>query len=245
VRYVSTSSPPDPNPPAPWSVSFHVIRSLGRIAAWLTVFGTLLFAAAGRWDWTRGWIYVGLAAASLLVNLACVLVWNPELLRARFEERPDLQPFDRLFVRLYIPAALCALVVASVDAGRYGASAPPALAAAAGVLLHAGGIGLITWAMVENPHLEVTVRIQSERSHQVVTTGPYGYVRHPMYSGLLLAYGGAPLILGSWYAYAPIAAVWCLLVWRTVCEDRMLQEALAGYADYAGRTRYRLFPGLW
>jgi protein-S-isoprenylcysteine O-methyltransferase Ste14 len=79
----------------------------------------------------------------------------------------------------------------------------------------------------------------------VVTTGPYAYVRHPMYAGALGFLLGAPLLLGSWWGLAAAAAFVLLIAVRAVLEERMLTAELAGYADYAARVRYRLVPYLW
>jgi protein-S-isoprenylcysteine O-methyltransferase Ste14 len=100
-------------------------------------------------------------------------------------------------------------------------------------------------AMAANPFLESTVRIQKDRSHVVVTAGPYRIVRHPMYVGALVMFAAWPLLLGSAWSFVPLAAMVPALVVRTALEDRMLQRELAGFADYAQRTRYRLLPGVW
>jgi protein-S-isoprenylcysteine O-methyltransferase Ste14 len=114
-----------------------------------------------------------------------------------------------------------------------------------------GGIGfvpgmvLVYWAMLANPFLAQVVRIQSERGHQTVSSGPYRYVRHPMYVGILVSYGSTPLLLGSWLALVPFAIMGALLVLRTALEDKTLQAELDGYKEYAQRVRYRLLPGVW
>jgi protein-S-isoprenylcysteine O-methyltransferase Ste14 len=100
-------------------------------------------------------------------------------------------------------------------------------------------------ALTTNPHLETTVRIQKDRGHKVITTGPYRFVRHPMYTGVLLMYAGWPLILGSMWSYVVVGIIVVLFVVRTALEDRTLRTELEGYEAYAGRTRYRLLPGVW
>jgi protein-S-isoprenylcysteine O-methyltransferase Ste14 len=91
----------------------------------------------------------------------------------------------------------------------------------------------------------VVVKIQREREHRVISTGPYAYVRHPMYSGALLINVGAPLLLGSSWGLVPIALFSLLIAVRAVLEERMLKAELEGYADYAARVRYRLVPLVW
>ena len=101
------------------------------------------------------------------------------------------------------------------------------------------------WAMVVNPHLEGTIRVQNERGHRVISTGPYAIVRHPMYVGLILILAGIPLFLGSGWAFLPVVIVSLLLVIRAGLEDRKLRKELLGYEAYMLRTPHRLIPGVW
>jgi protein-S-isoprenylcysteine O-methyltransferase Ste14 len=136
--------------------------------------------------------------------------------------------------------------VAGLDHGHFHLSdaVPPSLEVVALVLFALAWIALV-WAMYVNRFFSSIQRIQSERGHTVVSTGPYRYVRHPGYTAGLLAALSSGIALGSWIStfIAPIALA--LLVWRTIVEDRMLQRDLPGYADYATRVRYRLVPGVW
>jgi protein-S-isoprenylcysteine O-methyltransferase Ste14 len=113
------------------------------------------------------------------------------------------------------------------------------------VALHVVAMVPLGAVIATNPFLESTVRIQSERGHVAVTSGPYAIVRHPMYVGVTMGYLAWPLIFGSLWAYIPAVAVAILFVFRTAHEDRTLRLELPGYEDYARRTRYRLVPGLW
>jgi protein-S-isoprenylcysteine O-methyltransferase Ste14 len=101
------------------------------------------------------------------------------------------------------------------------------------------------WAMLENEHFEQFMRIQEDRAHQVVTSGPYRIVRHPGYAGAIVGVLSVPLILGSWWTFAPAGAVALVFVIRTALEDRTLRRELGGYQAYMRQTRYRLVPGIW
>ena len=114
-----------------------------------------------------------------------------------------------------------------------------------GALLISASMVPVAGAMAVNRNLEQTVRIQADRGHQVTTTGPYRYVRHPMYAGLLLGLPGTALLLGSAWSLVPAAACGAVLVIRTALEDRTLRRELPGYEEYARHTRFRLVPGLW
>jgi protein-S-isoprenylcysteine O-methyltransferase Ste14 len=104
---------------------------------------------------------------------------------------------------------------------------------------------LVFWTMTENTYLSEIVRIQKERGHRVCTTGPYKYVRHPMYAGVILIILCLPLALGSFYSLIPGSLIILLFILRTFLEDKTLQDELPGYRDYAGRVRYKLIPGIW
>jgi protein-S-isoprenylcysteine O-methyltransferase Ste14 len=114
-----------------------------------------------------------------------------------------------------------------------------------GFLLFVFSSFLVVWAMVENPFFEPTVRIQEDRGHRVVSTGPYAVVRHPGYLSGILWTSSIPLIIGSLYAFIPAVLYGVLMVLRTHLEDRTLKDELAGYEEYSEKVRYRLFPGIW
>jgi protein-S-isoprenylcysteine O-methyltransferase Ste14 len=208
------------------------------------LFLSLPFLAAGTVRWTRGWIWLALAIFSLAVFVVVARVKNPGLLKARLGTKPPTRPFDKAFVALYMLAALAFPVTAGLDA-RWGWSHLSFAWLYAGIALHLTGLVLLSAVAATNPFLEGTVRIQSERGHVVVTSGPYAMVRHPMYAAVTVMYLAWPLVLGSLWAYVPAACVVILFVFRTAHEDRTLLCELPGYEDYARRTRYRLIPGLW
>jgi protein-S-isoprenylcysteine O-methyltransferase Ste14 len=205
---------------------------------------SLPFVAAGTVHWTRGWIWIGLSLFSLAVFLGVVRAKNPGLLRTRLGTKAPSKPFDKLFVALFIPSLLAFNVTAGLNA-RWGWSHLPFAWVYAGIALHLTAVVLLSAVAATNPFLEGTVRIQSEHGHFVVTSGPYAIVRHPMYAAMVVMYMAWPLVLGSLWAYIPVACVAILLVFRTANEDRTLLRELPGYEDYARRTRYRLIPGLW
>jgi len=215
------------------------------VLLWTLVWGAVLFGAAGRLDWARGWIYFGVSLFSLAVNSVVVFWKNPELVAERWKRRKPTKPLDKVFMVLYVPTVIALPLVAGLDAVRFRWSPLPFETVWPGVALQLLAIPPMAWAMATNPYLEPTVRIQHDRGHKVITTGPYAVVRHPMYVGGILALLGAPLVLGSAWAFAPTGFAVLLFVFRTAFEDRTLCEELAGYKEYAQRTRFRLVPGLW
>lgn len=211
-----------------------------------TVFwGIVLFASAGRTDWQRGWTCLGLYFGSVLAAYVVMRIANPELIAARGAKHANTKPFDKVFAALYTPVLFVLPLVAGLDAVRFGWSRMGPETLYAGAALFILATIPILGAMAVNRYLETTVRIQEERGHQVVSSGPYRLVRHPMYVGLILQYIALPLLLGSKWAFVPAGAAALLFVIRTGLEDRALRGELAGYVQYAETTRYRLVPGIW
>lgn len=210
--------------------------------------GMLLFAAAGRFDLPRAWLFVALTFVGMAANTGLVAATNPDLLNQRgmWQAKRDAKAWDRKLVLVFgLVALYLPPLVMGLDVGRYEWSHLGLRAAVLGMPLFLLGWVVVTWAMAANPHFEVTVRIQTDRGHRVVSSGPYGIVRHPGYFGGILWAVGSPLIVGSFYGLIPAALTILLLVFRTAREDRTLQAELPGYADYAKRVRYRLLPAVW
>lgn len=208
------------------------------------VFAVLLFVPAGRVDWVRGWVYAGLVTLHVSVNWVCLARWNPELIARRLRYGKGTKTWDKVWTALASPLLLAVYVLAGLEV-RAGAEPLGFEAWLLGLALFVPGGALFSWSMVVNPFFEKTVRIQKERGHRVVDTGPYAYVRHPGYVGFSAWTLAAPLLLGSAWALVPAALSVAGLVLRTALEDRTLQEELGGYREYAARVRYRLLPGVW
>jgi len=168
------------------------------------------------------------------------------VLEARSKWRhKDTARFDKIFLAIYGPLISILPAVAGLDAGRNHWTSLPFGFVYVGSILFAVALALITWVVVVNPFAEKSVRIQTDRGHTVITSGPYRYVRHPMYVGLILLFVSTALVWGSVWALGLAAVMAVLIIWRTAREDRTLRLELAGYEQYAAITRYRLLPGLW
>jgi protein-S-isoprenylcysteine O-methyltransferase Ste14 len=208
------------------------------------VFAVILFVSAGTYHWLRGWLYLVFTLFLESISLIILAKRAPETLNQRGTWHVGVKAFDRVFIVCWLALALITPVVAGLDK-RFGWSHLPLATLYGGLVLMALVWPLATWAMVENEYFEQFVRIQTDRAHHVVTSGPYRIVRHPGYSGSILGILSTPLILGTWYTFIPAGAVILLFIIRTALEDRTLRQELEGYESYAQKTRYRLFPGLW
>ncbi|HEY5956682.1 MAG TPA: isoprenylcysteine carboxylmethyltransferase family protein, partial [Polyangiaceae bacterium] len=202
------------------------------------------FLAAGRVNWVNGWIYFVVVAGGLATHRSYLKRRSPALLQQRRRIGAGTKPWDIVWVIAFWPLMAAVPIVAGFGV-RLGWSSLPTWLWPIGLLIFASGLVLSAWAMLENPHFEGTVRIQYERDHRVVDTGPYGHVRHPGYVGLGLWALATPLLLLSWAAIVPAGVVTLWLILRTALEDGTLRRELGGYVEYSQRVRYRLVPGIW
>ena len=219
-----------------------LVRRVLQLAFLLIILAASLFLPSGRLDWAEAWAYLGLYVGMIL---ATGLVIDPDLIAERSRIGEGTKGWDRvlgsLSIFLVTPGAL---IVAGLDERFDWSRLPLAvqIVAAAFVIL---GSALSVWAMASNKFFSGTVRIQDDRGHTVVSSGPYGLVRHPGYLAWCISAPAVPLMLGSLWGLVPALLGLSALVLRTALEDKTLREELPGYQDYARRVRYRLVPGIW
>ena len=208
--------------------------------------GALLFASAGTLHWPAAWVFLAISAT---LGPACGL-WlaktDPALLAERMRPtfQADQPAADKKFMLIFILVMLIWLVAIGLDR-REQASHVPLVLQALGLAMYLLSTAFIMWVFRENSFAAPVVKVQVARHHHVISSGPYAFVRHPMYSAIMLFFVGVPLLLGSWWGVAIAPAFAVLFAIRARIEERALVEGLPGYADYAERVRYRLVPGLW
>lgn len=211
----------------------------------LAVMLVSLFWPAGTIDWRRGWLTLSLFAILTVFAVGWIRRENPELIAVRQKFQPGTKGWDAVFAPVIIVFFFSIMPVAALDDARFRWAPTPDWVPLIGyALLVAGYLGT-AWAQSVNRHFEATVRIQSDRGHKVIETGPYAYIRHPGYAFSILMSAGIALSLGSLVALIPVALASLLLAIRTLGEEATLREGLPGYADYARRVRYRWLPPIW
>ena len=205
------------------------------------------FISAGHIDIPRAWMFFGVTFVYLIASVAVLYRFNPQLIDQRLKrKREGSKSWDEVLMRVNnIMVMFIVPTIAGLDIGRFHWSSLSVHSAAVGFVLYIIGAVLLNWAMIVNPHFEPTVRIQKDRDHQVITTGPYKFVRHPGYLAGILWTLSIPLIIGSLFAFIPAGIYILLTIIRTSLEDKTLRKELNGYFEYAKRVKYRLFPGVW
>ena len=218
-----------------------------RTTIWLLFLGFLLFGAAGTLRWPGAWVYLVFVAVISFGGGFWLARHDPALLNERLGSliQREQKGWDKVFMVVMLALWPGWLVLMGLDAGRYHWSDVPLYAQFIGFVLLCLGCYLVWLTFRANSYAAPVVKIQKERGHRVVTTGPYAYVRHPMYAGGLLFVVGAPLLLGSWWGLAAAAGIFVLLGVRAELEERTLKAELEGYPEYAKRVRYRLLPRIW
>jgi protein-S-isoprenylcysteine O-methyltransferase Ste14 len=213
---------------------------------WVVALGALLFVSAGTLHWPAAWVFLATSAVIGIGFGWWLAKTDPALLAERM--RPMMQKnqpaADKKFMLVFGVVALIWFLAIGFDKRMHASDIPVALQAL-GLAMLLLTTGFIMWVMRENSYAAPVVKVQTERGHRVVSTGPYAWVRHPMYSGTILFFVGVPLLLGSWWGVALSPLFVILFAVRSGIEERALIAGLPGYADYTRRVRYRLVPGLW
>ncbi len=208
-----------------------------------------LLIAAGTGAWAMGWLYLALFLFSSIGSRVIVSFVAPDLLRERAESmsKTDVPAWDKVLMPIVGALAPFAIHITAGLDYRNGWTTPPVTPIVLGIGIGLVLLGLVisTGAFLTNRFFSGTVRIQTERDHQVVSSGIYGIVRHPGYLGGVMWYLAAPVMLGTLWALIPGVIAAAAIILRTALEDKMLRAQLPGYAAYADRVRYRLLPGVW
>ncbi|MCI4674915.1 isoprenylcysteine carboxylmethyltransferase family protein [Mycolicibacterium litorale] len=210
----------------------------------LVGFMVLLFLPAGTLNYWQGWAFLGTFAAVSLVPTIFLGRLDPATVERRMHAGPtaEKRPVQKAVVVGIIGCFFGMLVVAGFDR-RFGWSTVPAAVSVLGDAMVAVGLGMAMLVVFQNRYAAANIVV--EEGQPLVTTGLYGIVRHPMYSGSMVMIIGMPLALGSYWGFLVAFAALVLLVIRIVDEEKMLSAELTGYRDYMTKVRYRLVPRAW
>jgi protein-S-isoprenylcysteine O-methyltransferase Ste14 len=208
------------------------------------VMALALFLPAGTVAWPAAWVFFGLLFVCGLPVTWWLLKYDPGLIEERMQFRPQLS-WDKAFIAIVLVFILFWLILMPLDAVRFHWSRMPVELKTLGALVLLISLFISFLTMRENPYSSAVVRVQKERAQTVISTGPYRYVRHPMYTGACLFFLGTALLLGSWYGALCTPVFIGIFAVRAVLEERLLREELEGYDAYMVRVKYRFFPLVW
>jgi len=208
------------------------------------VFGSMLFFPAGTFNYWQAWVFLVVVAVSAWIPVIYLLRTNPVALQARMRGGPtaETRTAQKIVIAgLYL--SLAAMVVVSALDHRFGWSPVPTAICLVGDVLVAVGLGLVGLVVIQNSYAAATVRVEADQT--VVSTGVYGLVRHPMYTGNVIMMVGIPIALGSYWGLVFVVPGLIVLASRIRDEEKLLQKDLDGYREYTQKVRYRLLPGMW
>ncbi|MGE2813690.1 methyltransferase family protein [Mycobacterium heidelbergense] len=208
------------------------------------VFGVILFTAASTFDYWQAWVFLVVFALSGWIPSLYLLRTNPVALQRRLRGGPAAE--TRTTQKVVMAASwssLAAMLALSALDHRFGWSRVPTGLCLVGDVLVAVGLGVMMLVVVQNSHAAATIRVEADQ--KVISTGLYGLVRHPMYTGNVIMMVGFPLALGSYWGLLFVVPGLGVLAWRIRDEEKLLSEELDGYREYTHKVRYRLVPCMW
>lgn len=210
----------------------------------LLFFAGLIVLSAGTWRYWRGWTFLAVFAASTAAFTVYLAFNDKALLERRMKAGPrhEQEGSQKIIVSLIIVAFFACIVFAILDYRFALSRVPPWVSVFGDAIVIASFIGIFRVIRV-NSWAASNVRVEPDQ--QVVDTGPYAHVRHPMYAAAIWLFVGIPLALGSWYTIVLVIPVLAVLRWRLLDEERVLARELPGYTKYMQRVRYRLVPRVW
>jgi len=228
----------DRHPSVVW-IALHFLLAFAVLTA-------AFFLSAGTLFWLEAWLYIVLQ----MIASGGMTVWlarnDPALLKSRMTLiKPEAKGWDRVFMAVVTLLSIPYLLLPGLDAVRFGWSSLPLWLEFFGFAGVAWSMWLVFRVLQENSFASPVVEVQNERGHRVIDSGPYAYVRHPMYSGFIAFVFSLPLALGSYWTLLLALVLSICFIIRIFPEERVLQEELDGYGDYTKRVPYRLVPGVW
>ena len=208
------------------------------------LFVVLIFGTAGTFDYWQGWLFLGVFAVSTVSFTLYMAFYDRPLLERRLKAGPqhEQERSQKIIVSLIFLAFFASIVLPVLDY-RYEWSPVAPWVSILGDVLIVLSFLFIFWVTRTNSFAASNIRVEKDQS--VIDTGPYAYVRHPMYAGAIWLIGGMPLALGSWWSLVLILPFLPVLLWRLLDEERILRRDLPGYPEYMRRVRSRLIPFVW
>lgn len=220
----------------------NILRRFSQVLITIVLTALILFIASGKIDWIWAWVYLIVYVLLIIVN---AIIFKPEMIAERGRKKANVEKWDKLITGFGFIPWIALYLISGMD-NRFGWTQEKAIwNHMTGLIVFIPGVALVSWAMVSNIWFSTSVRIQYDRGHSVADSGPYRYVRHPGYLGMIIYTAASPLIFGSLWAFLPAVLLIILVIIRTSLEDSTLKIKLEGYKEYAERVKFRLLPLIW
>lgn len=217
---------------------------LGSTVGSALFFGILLFWPAGTFDYWQAWVFIAVFIVSAMGPTVHLAVRYPDAFQRRLRSGPMAETrMVQKLINIGILVAVVAVSVVSALDHRFGWSTVPTPVVVGGDVLVAAGIALAYLVIAQNNYAAATITVEADQ--ELVSTGLYGVVRHPMYVGALIMTAGTPLALGSYWGLIVVVPSVLVFVARILDEEKAMRDELAGYGDYMQQVHYRLVPGVW
>ncbi|GBE64325.1 hypothetical protein MFM001_07870 [Mycobacterium sp. MFM001] len=221
-----------------------LVKTALSAALGLTAFGLMLFWPAGTFHYWQAWVFLAVFTVSTWIPSVYLMRTNPAALERRLRAGPlaETRVLQRIIISIALLSMLATIVLSALD-HRFGWSSVPAAVCLVGDVLVAIGLGVAMLVVIQNSYAAANVTVEADQT--VITTGLYGLVRHPMYTGNVIMMVGIPLALGSYWGLLLLIVGIAVLAIRIRDEEKLLSHELTGYREYAERVQYRLVPYVW
>jgi protein-S-isoprenylcysteine O-methyltransferase Ste14 len=217
------------------------MKVMKRFVAAFVLCGTLFFIPAGTFRYWQAWLYMTTLFIPMSFVFLYLLKHDPDFLERRIRMKEKL-PVQRLLMKISWLYVVAVFTLPGFDRRYHWSSIPPLIVIAADVIIFAAYI-LFVLVLKENRYASRVIEVESDQ--KIVTTGPYRFIRHPMYLAALTIYIATPVALGSWWALMPAVLAIPIVIVRLLSEEKLLRKELKGYEEYMRNTNYRLIPGIW
>jgi protein-S-isoprenylcysteine O-methyltransferase Ste14 len=220
------------------------IKAFAGLLFLLLVMAAALFLSSWSIYYWQAWVFLGIFGISVFAITLYLVRKDPKLLERRVQAGPiaEKEKSQKIIQSLAQLAFIVIIVFPAID-HRFGWSATPLPAVLVGNVLVLFGLYIVFCVFKENTFTSATIEVGD--GQKVISTGPYGRVRHPMYSGALIMLFGVPLALGSWWGLIAVIPIAAVIVWRLFDEESFLEKNLRDYLDYEKKVKYRLIPFVW
>jgi protein-S-isoprenylcysteine O-methyltransferase Ste14 len=220
------------------------LQSLASVVFGLVFFGLALFWPAGTFHYWQAWLFIFVFIFATMGPSLYLAVKMPDALKRRMKAGPfaETRPLQKVIITGIVLSVAAVLVVSALD-HRFGWSTVPTAVVVIGLVLVFLGLTMAQFVVIQNNYAGATVTVEADQ--ELVSTGLYGLVRHPMYVGTLVMMLGTPLALDSYWGLVLIAPALLILALRITDEEKALRQELDGYEEYTHKVHYRLVPGVW